>query len=146
MFLGLGLDVCDSAVVRQLGNDIIIDDEFRGREVADAPADLRPRGILIVEAIRHVDRQDAAAIGPRLNLDGVLSVDVTFGLDYQDTAWAEVRRGVGHLAAAELVVDDDVLSAIPDNGSIGSVQTEAEEHLNAALDRYLGQFLQVGMA
>jgi len=89
---------------------------------------------------------DAAAIGPRLNLDGVLSVDVTFGLDYQDTAWAEVRRGVGHLAAAELVVDDDVLSAIPDNGSIGSVQTEAEEHLNAAMDRYLGQFLQVGMA
>jgi hypothetical protein len=88
----------------------------------------------------------ASSLGPRRSLDGVLDVDVSYGLDWQDTPWADVRRGVGHLAAAELVVDDDVLTRIPENGGITNVDTQAQQHLDAAMDRYLGGYLEVRIA
>lgn len=83
----------------------------------------------------------AGSLGPHLNYDHAFVADVTYGLDWQDEPWADVRRGIGHLAAAELVVDDDVLTALPNEASLTGVDTEAQQHLDAAMDRYLGDYL-----
>jgi hypothetical protein len=89
---------------------------------------------------------NAGTLGARQDYDGVLTVDVTYGRDWQDSEWPDVRRGIAHLAAAELVVDDDVLTQIPDNGAIANVQTQADVHLSAAIDRYLSPYLSAGVA
>jgi hypothetical protein len=89
---------------------------------------------------------DAAALGPRRDFTNLLTVDVSYGLDWQDDPWADVRRGVGHLAAAELVVDDDVLTAISDEGQLIGVDTQAQQHFDAAMERYLPGWLGVGVA
>lgn len=90
----------------------------------------------------------AGSIGARRDFADLLTVDVTFGLDWQDTPWADVRRGVAHLAAAELVKDDDVLTAIPDGAAIGNVQTEVDLHLRYAFDQpgYLAPYVEVQVA
>lgn len=88
----------------------------------------------------------AEALPGLSSYDDVLLVDLSYGLDWQDDEWAGVRRGVAHLAAAELVSDDDVLTQIPDSGAIANVDTQAQQHLSAAMDRYLGGYLEVPIA
>lgn len=89
----------------------------------------------------------AGALGPRQDFDDVLLAGVSFGADWQDHPWADVRRGIAHLAAAELVKDDDVLTAIPDGATINSVDTEVSLHLKYAfnqpgyLSSYLGRYI-----
>jgi len=88
----------------------------------------------------------AGSLGPHFDFEHVAEADVTYGRDWQDTPWPGIRRGVAHLAAAELVVDDDILTQLPDNGTVPDVTTEAQQHLDAAMDRYLGDWLRVGVA
>jgi len=84
---------------------------------------------------------NAGAIGSRKDFNDLLEVDMTYGLDWQDSAWADVRRGVAHLAAAELVTDDDVLTSIPENVQLANVDTAAQIHLDTAMDRYLSRYM-----
>jgi hypothetical protein len=89
---------------------------------------------------------DAGSLGGRYDYSGVLEVDVSYGVDWQDTPWADVRRGIAHVAAAELSTDDDVLTSLPENAMIANVETQADLHLKAAMDRYLGGYLKRGVA
>lgn len=50
-------------------------------------------------------------------------VDIDYG---QEGLPMDVRRGVAHLAAAELVVDDELVVSIPDNGQLVGVETKAD--------------------
>jgi len=75
----------------------------------------------------------ASSIGPRKNFEDLILADIEHGLDEQDSSWADVRRGVAAMAAADLVVDDDVLTQIPDNGQLIGVDTQADRLLNIAL-------------
>jgi len=85
----------------------------------------------------------AESIGPRVDFEDILTVDLSYGLDWQDRPWPEVRRGVAHLAAAELTADDDLLAQVPENATISNVQTVAEMHLARAMDQpgYLSRWL-----
>lgn len=85
----------------------------------------------------------AGSIGHLVNYEDALLVDLTYGLDWQDTEWTDARIGVAHLAAAHLVTDDDVLSQIPDNGQLVGLDTQAERHLNRAMEMYLAPYLEV---
>lgn len=87
----------------------------------------------------------AAAIGARVNFDGLLVLDYDYGLDEQSESWQDVRKGVAHLAAAELVDEDDVLSQIPDNGQLVGVDTQAQSHLDRAM-KYLQPYLGIAIA
>lgn len=87
----------------------------------------------------------AGSLGPHKDFNDLIEVDLTYGLDWQDTEWADVRRGVAHLAAAELVVDDDVLTALPENVQLANVETEAQIHLDTAMDRYLSRYMRAAV-
>lgn len=83
---------------------------------------------------------DARAIGARYDFQNILTLSYEYGLDAQTADWQDVRRGVAQVAAAELVVDDDVLSAIPDDGQLVGVDTQRQQLLDDgsdALDPYL---------
>lgn len=129
--------------VRELGGDqsdwVDDKDEGRGEDyyTVVAGGDDYGRSYLFIHA---------GSLGARLSFEGVAEVDLTHGRDWQDDPWADVRRGIGHLAAAELVVDDEVLTQIPDSGAIANVETQAQQHLNAAMDRYLGGYLGSNIA
>jgi len=86
---------------------------------------------------------DVGALGPLLDFSDVVLADVSFGLDWQDTAWPDVRRGVAHLAAAELTKDDDLLAAIPEGVGLTNVDTKADLHLQYAMDQpgYLAGYM-----
>lgn len=88
----------------------------------------------------------AGSIGPRTHFENLLEVDLTYGRDYDTNPWDDVRRGVAHIAAAELVVDDDVITALPNDGALINVETEAQQHANAAIDRYLAPYMEVPVA
>ncbi|WP_435065886.1 hypothetical protein [Halobaculum sp. EA56] len=75
----------------------------------------------------------AASIGARVDYDGLLTLEYDYGLDAQDTSWDDVRRGVALLAAAQVVSDDDVLTAIPDNGQLIGVATQRDQHVADAI-------------
>jgi len=83
----------------------------------------------------------AGAIGPHKDFNDLIEVDLTYGLDWQDSKWADVRRGVAMLAAAELVADDDMITQIPENGILMNLETKAERLANRAVDRYLSHYL-----
>jgi hypothetical protein len=76
----------------------------------------------------------AASIGARTDYEGLLTVDLSYGLDAGDESWRDVRRGVALVAAAQVVVDDDVLTAIPDNGQLVGVDTQRQQLLDDGLD------------
>lgn len=76
----------------------------------------------------------AASIGARQNYDGLLTLEYDYGLDAVDEDWQDVRRGIAHLAAAQVVLDDNVLAQIPDNGQLVGVDTQRDAHLGAALN------------
>lgn len=76
----------------------------------------------------------ADSIGGRRSFDDLLTIDITYGRDEQDTSWADVRRGVAALAGAQVITDDDVVASIPDNGSLIGVDTQVQQLVNIALD------------
>lgn len=88
----------------------------------------------------------ASSIGPRVDYDDLLRLSYTYGTDQQDTSWKTVRRSVAMLAAADLVLDEDVQSAVPDNGQLTAVQTKAERYVQRALDRGLSQYMDLPTA
>jgi len=82
----------------------------------------------------------ARSIGPRYDFGDLLTVGYDHGLDAVEEDWQDVRRGVAQVAAAELVIEDDVLTAIPDNGSLVGVDTQRQQLLDdgrKALEPYL---------
>ncbi|MEF8887334.1 MAG: hypothetical protein V5A30_05960 [Haloarculaceae archaeon] len=82
----------------------------------------------------------AASIGARRDYSGLVTADYTYGLDYQSEPWDDVQRGVALLTAAQVVVDDDVLAAIPDNGQLIGVDTQAQQLADRG-ERYLEPYL-----
>lgn len=82
----------------------------------------------------------AAAIGARRDYDGLVTAGYQYGLDEQDQSWQDVRRGVALLAAAATVVDDDILTAIPDQGQLIGVETEAERLMDRGMS-YLEPYI-----
>lgn len=90
----------------------------------------------------------AATIGGRRSFEDLLTVDVTYGLDEQDRDWQGVRRGIAALAGAQVLVDDDVIAALPDNGSLISATTQHDQLRDlgvasdvASLDPYMGAMI-----
>lgn len=81
---------------------------------------------------------DANSIGPRETYDDLLRVAYDYGLDAADDDWQDVRRGVGLLSASQLVTDDDVLTAIPDDGQLVNLETQRDELLNDAVRSAVG--------
>lgn len=79
----------------------------------------------------------AASIGPRVDFGDLLTVGYDYGTEITDT----IRTGVAHLAAAALVLDDDVEAAVPDDGQLVAVETKADRHINEAMRR-LGPFFE----
>lgn len=69
----------------------------------------------------------AATIGARRSFEDLITVDLTYGLDQQDRDWQDVRRGVAALAAAQVVVDDNVIAQLPDNGSLINATTQHDQ-------------------
>jgi len=84
----------------------------------------------------------AATIGGRVDFDDLVTVELTYGQDWDAEPWPDVRRGVAHLAAAELASDDDVLTRIPDSGAVVNVETAAQVHLDRAMS-YLSDYERV---
>lgn len=78
----------------------------------------------------------AASIGSRVDFGGLLTLDYQHGLDYQDTAWDDVRKGIASLAAAEVIDDDSVLTQIPDNARLAGIDTQQDQLMNRA-SKYL---------
>lgn len=76
---------------------------------------------------------DANSIGARVTFNDLLRVTVSYGLDAANDDWQDVRRGIALLAAAQLVTDDDLVSAIPDDGQLVNLETQRDQHLNDAL-------------
>ena len=87
----------------------------------------------------------AASVGPRTDYSGVLTLEYSYGLDEQDESWEDVRRGVALLSAAQVIVDDNVLTMIPDNGSLIGVDTQAQRLYDRAM-QYLDGYLGVALA
>jgi hypothetical protein len=82
----------------------------------------------------------ARSIGPRYDYGNILTLSYDYGLDDAVESWRDVRRGVAQLAAAELVIEDDVLTAIPDSGSLVGVDTQRQQLVDdaeKALEPYL---------
>lgn len=88
----------------------------------------------------------ANSIGPRTDFDDLLTVDYSYGTDAQDHEWETVRRSVAMLAAADLVLDEDVTSMVPDNGQMINVQTKAERYVERAMDRGLNSYFEAPIA
>jgi|APHM01.1.fsa_nt_gi hypothetical protein len=92
----------------------------------------------------HVDRDEtrasflfirAAAIGSRINYDDLLTLEYRYGRDQAEDDWTTVRNAVAHLAAADLVLDEDVATAVPNDGQLVATGTKADEYLDAGLTR-----------
>jgi len=82
----------------------------------------------------------ARSIGPRFDFGDLLTVGYDFGLDAVEEDWQDVRRGVAQAAAAELIVEDDVVTAISDSGQLVGVDTQRQQLIDdaeKALDPYL---------
>ena len=82
----------------------------------------------------------AASIGARRDYSGLIVADYQYGLDAQSESWDDVRRGIANLAAAELVVDDDILSSLPDDGQLVGLDTQADRLFDRAM-KYLRTYL-----
>jgi len=82
----------------------------------------------------------AAAIGARYDYSGLVTAAYDYGLADSEESWDDVRRGVALLTAAQVVVDDDVLTAIPDNGQLVGVDTQAQRLADRGM-QYLEPYL-----
>ncbi|PSP80170.1 hypothetical protein BRC81_02980 [Halobacteriales archaeon QS_1_68_20] len=87
----------------------------------------------------------ATSIGARVDFDDLLTVGYDYGTDAQSTAWDSVRHAVANLAGADLAVDDDVKTAIPNDGQLIAVETRADRMINRAL-RVLGDYFETPVA
>jgi hypothetical protein len=76
----------------------------------------------------------ARSIGQRYNFDGLLTLEYDYGADAGEESWQDVRRGVAQLAAAELVIEDDVVTSIPDNGQLVGVDTQRQQLVDDGMD------------
>lgn len=83
----------------------------------------------------------AASIGGREDFADLLEVDLAYGRDWDSNPWEDVKKGMAWVAAADLSTDSDVLTQIPDNGIIASIETQADRYLSIGMDRYLGAYL-----
>lgn len=81
---------------------------------------------------------NADTIGARTTFDSLLRVTLSYGLDADSSEWQDVRRGIALLAASQLVVDDDVLTAIPDDGQLVNLDTQRDNHINDAVTSAVG--------
>jgi hypothetical protein len=82
----------------------------------------------------------AGSIGPRVDYEDLLTLSYSYGLDQQSQSWDSVRRGVATLAAADIVLDDDIQGAIPDDGQLVPVNTKADKLLNRGM-KLLGSYI-----
>lgn len=76
---------------------------------------------------------DAKSMGPRVDYGSLLTLKYDYGMDSDNEEWRDVRRGVALLAAAQLTVDDDVLTSIPDNGQLIGVDSKAQRSIDQAM-------------
>lgn len=91
----------------------------------------------------------AASIGARQSYTDLLTIDLTYGLDAADRDWQDVRRGIAALAAAQVIVDDNVIAQLPDNGSLISATTQHDQlrELGVASDvANLSPYMGAGVA
>lgn len=126
------VDSIDRLLVRERGGDVedwVASSEFtegRGEDyyvVSRGPGD-RGRSHLYIHA---------ASLGAHLSFEDVLTVELSYGLDYQDDPWDDVRRGVAALAGAQLIADDNVLAGLPEGASALGVDTQVQQLVNIAL-------------
>lgn len=87
----------------------------------------------------------AASLAPMTHYDAALTVDLSYGKDWDSQPWDDVRRGVAALAAAQLVVEDNVLAQVPDSGQLINVDTQAQHLLNQAFGHGRSDDAQGGM-
>lgn len=87
----------------------------------------------------------AATIGTRTDFGGLLTLDYDHGLDAQDESWEDVRRGIALASAAELVIDDNVVTAIPEAGSLVGVDTQRQQLVDDATKK-LEPYMEVAVA
>jgi hypothetical protein len=140
----------DKLEVREIGgevNDWVADPnitEGRGEDyylVSKGAAD-RGRSHLYIRA---------SSLGAHISFEDVLTVECSYGLDYQDDPWDDVRRGVAALAGAQLIADDNVLAGLPEGGSALGVDTQVQQLVNIALGLdgdvggYLSPYLTVAV-
>lgn len=87
----------------------------------------------------------AAAIGGRTDFEDLLTLDYDYGLDAASDDWDVVRRGVAMLAAADVVDDDDVVTAIDDSGQLVSLDSKAQRLADTG-KKYLDTVMSVPTA
>lgn len=58
-----------------------------------------------------------------INYDDVLEIGLSYGVDYQDVPWDDVRRGIAALAGAQLLSDSEVLAGLPDQANLPGYDT-----------------------
>lgn len=145
------VDSIDKLEVRELGGDttdwVASSDHTEGRGedyyVITEGTSARGRSTLYVYA---------PGLGAKLSYKDALTVDLSYGADYDSVDGVnEVRRGVAALAGAQLVADDDVLAGLPEGSQLVGVDTEVEQLVNQALGYreeggFLGPWLQTPVA
>lgn len=108
--------------------------EGRGQDYYVLQPDDKPRG-------RSYLYIHAPTLGPRYDYEGVLTLNYEYGADAAaGDRWDDVRRAVAQLAVAQLAVDDDVRTAIPDSGQLIGVDTRRQASIDDAtrtLEPYL---------
>jgi hypothetical protein len=84
-----------------------------------------------------------ASLGPHYDFTDIAQIDLTYGQDWDDEPWDDVRRGTAALAAAQLIVEDDVLTQVSESGSFLNVETKAQRLVNQAMSEpgYLAEYL-----
>ncbi len=88
---------------------------------------------------------NAASIGPRVDYTELLTLEYEFGFDIAERDVTAIRRGVAHLAAAEVLEDDGVIAQIPENARLPSIDSEYD-HLVTRARQYLGPYLHIPIA
>lgn len=88
----------------------------------------------------------AAAVGSRTDFTDLLELDYEYGLDLSDpdTDAGDIQRGIACLAAATVVADDNVLTALPENATLIGADTEVQQLIDQAVgDRgYLTPYME----
>lgn len=126
------VDSIDKLEVRERGGEVtdwVASSEFtegRGEDyyLVTRGADGRGRSHLYIHQ---------SSLGAHISFEDILTVGLSYGLDYQDEPWDDVRRGVAALAAAQLIADDNVLAGLPEGGSALGVDTQVQQLVNQAL-------------
>lgn len=90
----------------------------------------------------------AGTLAPLTHYTDALTVGLSYGRDWDDAPWDDVRRGVAALAGAHLITDDELQTLIPDSGQLIGVDTKADRLLSEAFESpgYLAAFLGAPVA